>query len=187
MIPVEHERRWLVRLGDVPVDVLAAPKEHITQGYLSPAGVKPIVRVRVLRSDASGTPRRGVQTVKNPRAEGGGCSEIEFDIPVHKAQDLMSIRLGGLEKTRHTQAFEHGLSIELDLFDGALTGLVIAEIELPWLEYPINVPSWFGPEITGVEALSNVGMAFYPDIAIETAQTAWFEFNQKHPRQELTN
>lgn len=187
MIPVEYERRWLVRLSDVPAEVLAAPKEHITQGYLSPPGASPIFRVRLLRTDLSAPPRRGVQTVKSPRTDGDGCFEVEFDIPVHKAQELMAIRLGGLEKIRYTAAFEHGLSIELDVFEGVLAGIAIAEIELPWLEYPVSVPSWFGPEITGLGTLSNMGLAFSPAIALETAHSAWFVFDQKNARQELVS
>lgn len=169
---IERERRWLVRLEDIPAEVMAAPSEHITQGYLSPKGIQPLVRVRLIRRTAEEAPHRGVQTVKAPRED--GMAEIEFDLEVGVAAELLSVSLAQLEKVRHTYPIEGALKYEVDFFQGKhLEGLVVVEIELPSFDYPLTVPAWFGPEITGVRELSNVSMAFLPILAESFAEAQW--------------
>lgn len=108
---IERERRWLVRREDIPAEVLAAPAEHITQGYLSPFKLLPVVRVRLLREAGATSPHRGVQTVKMPRSD--GMAEVEFDIPLGKAEELMTLKLAGLEKVRYTYPLPGALAYEV--------------------------------------------------------------------------
>lgn len=173
---IERERRWLVRREDIPADVLAAPAEHLTQGYLSPFKQLPVVRVRLLREVAA-APHRGVQTVKMPSAD--GMAEVEFDIPLGKAEELMSLKLAGLEKVRYTYPLSETLAYEVDLFEGEHLGkLCIVEIELPAYDVPLDIPTWFGPEITGVRELSNVSLAYYPILAAAIAEEHWAAKNK---------
>lgn len=174
---IERERRWLVRREDIPAEVLAAPAEHITQGYLSPFKLLPVVRVRLLREAHATAPHRGVQTVKMPRAD--GMAEVEFDIPLGKAEELMSLKLAGLTKVRHTYPLSEALAYEVDLFEGEHLGkLCIVEIELPAYDVPLDIPNWFGPEITGVRELSNVSLAYYPILAAGIADELWAAKNK---------
>lgn len=169
---IERERRWLVRREDIPAEVLAAPAEHITQGYLSPFKLLPVVRVRLLREAHATAPHRGVQTVKMPRAD--GMAEVEFDIPLGKAEELMSLKLAGLTKVRHTYPLSEALAYEVDLFEGEHLGdLCIVEVELPAYEVPLDIPAWFGPEITGISELSNVSMAYFPILAAGVVEQMW--------------
>jgi adenylate cyclase len=173
-LAIERERRWLVRLSDIPAEVLAASSEHITQGYLNPLGVLPVFRIRLIRESSGLEPHSGVQTVKAPRAGGDGAEEIEFDLPVCKAVELMSLQRAGLTKVRHTYPFEEVLALELDFFEGEyLEGMVVVEIELPSFDYPLLVPDWFGPEVTGIRELSNVAMAFFPEKARAVFDEIW--------------
>lgn len=169
---IERERRWLVRREDIPAEVLAAPAEHITQGYLSPFKLLPVVRVRLLREAGATSPHRGVQTVKMPRSD--GMAEVEFDIPLGKAEELMTLKLAGLEKVRYTYPLPGALAYEVDLFEGEHLGdLCIVEVELPAYEVPLDIPAWFGPEITGIRELSNVSLAYYPILAAAIAEEHW--------------
>lgn len=176
----EIERRWLVRPGVIPVSALAN-RSHIEQGYLSALGASPVVRVRLERFAASQS-IRAFQTVKAPLPPVGGqpaegVDELEHAIPVRMATDLMAISLARVQKLRHRTPWQDGLVLELDVFEGAAAGLVIAEIEVPSLSHPLQIPTWFGPEITGNRGLSNVEIAFRPDSARALATSL---LNQEH-------
>ena len=51
------------------------------------------------------------------------------------------------------------LIIELDIFSGALTGLILAEVELPSETTPFTPPVWFGPEVSEDSQYSNIRLA----------------------------
>lgn len=169
---IERERRWLVRPEAIPAQMLQAEGAYLTQGYLSPARVFPVIRVRLFRDAPGQAPNRAVQTVKAPAQD--GLAEVEFDIPVARAQELMDLSLGRLEKTRYTWPVAGELAYEIDLFHGpALEGLAIVEIELPSLDCPLEIPAWFGPEVTGVNQLSNVALVYQPKVALGVAAARW--------------
>ena len=52
-----------------------------------------------------------------------------------------------------------GLVWEVDEFEGALAGLVLAEVELPSSQTEVVLPSWVGQEITGLRSWSNRALA----------------------------
>ena len=52
---------------------------------------------------------------------------------------------------------------EIDVFSDDLYGLIIAEIELSSINEAVDIPSWFGPEITGNRDYSNNTLASMPD------------------------
>jgi len=135
---VEIERRFLVRDGALPTRL---PGEFIRQGYL---GTKRLVTVRVRRVG-----ERAFLTIKGKR-RGGIRPEFEYEIRPDEAdamlQDLCPHPL--IEKTRVT--VEHGGMLwHVDVYAGALAGLVIAECELDRPDQPIELPDWVGIEITG--------------------------------------
>jgi adenylate cyclase len=136
-VGVEIERRYLVVSSAWRAD--AGPGRNFRQGYLKKGGVK--VRIRSGAGWAS-------LTVKGPR---NGVARVEFDypIPIDDAEQMLRICHQPLvEKTRH-EVRHHGHIWEVDVFEGANAGLVLAEIELSAPDEPFKLPTWVGPEVTG--------------------------------------
>jgi adenylate cyclase len=63
-----------------------------------------------------------------------------------------------LDKTRHDVP-HGGLVWEVDVFEGPLAGLVIAEVELPHPGHPLDLPSWAGREVTEDPRYANAALA----------------------------
>lgn len=65
-----------------------------------------------------------------------------------------------LEKRRYRHAW-NGHLIEVDIFSGKHTGLVIAEVEFSSTSAAVGFapPAWFGREITGEKNFSNARLA----------------------------
>lgn len=88
--------------------------------------------------------------------------EYEFPIPVDKAGALMTLRTGSLiEKMRYKVPCAN-LVWEIDVFQGANAGLVIAEIELEHEDQVFERPPWLGDEVTGVKRYYNASLALTP-------------------------
>ena len=64
-----------------------------------------------------------------------------------------------VEKIRYLVQGSDGLVWEVDEFEGALAGLVLAEVELPSSQTEVALPSWVGQEITGLRSWSNQALA----------------------------
>jgi adenylate cyclase len=148
----EIERKFLV-----PGDAWRAAADmgcRIEQAYLALTDVVSI-RIRV-RDTAAAT-----LTIKS-RAAALRRQEFEFPIPVHEAAELIMLRTGSLiEKTRYKVPCRD-LVWEIDVFQGANAGLVIAEIELGHEDQAFERPAWLGEEITGVERYYNASRALAP-------------------------
>jgi len=145
---IEIERRFLVRGDDWRHAVMG--ERRLRQGYLAREdGVA--VRLRV----AGGAARL---TIKGR----GGMTrpEYEYDLPLAEAEEMLTTLCTGrsIAKTRHLVPHE-GLTWEVDVFEGPLAGLVIAEIELPSPDHPVGLPPWAGQEITGDARYSNAVLA----------------------------
>lgn len=140
MAGVEIERKWLVRKA--PAEALAAPSEGIEQGYLTIAGDGAETRLRRRAGKCS-------LTVKS----GSGLTRAEHEIELSAEQfaALWPATEGArLLKRRHRLHTEEGHVIELDVYAGALSGLMVAEVEFgdPWGAESFAAPYWFGPELT---------------------------------------
>ncbi len=48
---------------------------------------------------------------------------------------------------------------EVDEFEGGLAGLILAEIEMPDIDYGVVLPEWLGVELTGLHQWSNSTLA----------------------------
>ena len=62
-----------------------------------------------------------------------------------------------IKKTRYLVPLAGGLTAELDVFEGLLTGLVFVEVEFPD-ELSSNEfvpPAWFGKDLSGDKRFSN--------------------------------
>jgi CYTH domain-containing protein len=145
---IEIERRYLVQ-GDAWRTGVAATR-RLRQGYLAREdGVS--VRVRLGGATAK-------LTIKGPA--GLVRPEFEYAIPLADAEAMLAALCAGrsLVKTRHEVPLD-GLVWEVDVFEGPLAGLVIAEVELPSPDHPVRLPAWLGREITGDPRYANAALA----------------------------
>ena len=100
-----------------------------------------------------------------PLKRGGGLQRLEVEIQLTRAQfeALWPLTEGRrVEKTRYDIAFQ-GHVIELDVYDGALTGLLTAEVEFASLEAStaFQPPSWLDREITEDKRYKNKNLAVH--------------------------
>ena len=148
----EIERKFLVK--DDRWRDSADNGVSIRQAYLSRT---PSISLRIRVVDE----RRATLTVKSAAAE-IRRHEFEYAIPLADAYALIALREGGVvEKRRHKLPW-HGLTFEIDVFQGENEGLVIAEIELPHENVRFEKPAWLGAEITADSRYSNAGLAIKP-------------------------
>ena len=77
-------------------------------------------------------------------------SEFEYPIPVSDAEEMLRTMCDDrvLEKTRHYVSHV-GLTWEIDVYEGLLEGVVIAEVELDRADRGLELPDWAGSEVTG--------------------------------------
>lgn len=144
----EIERRFLVagqgwRTGATAV-------RRLRQGYLAREdGVT--VRVRIA-DDAAALTIKGPGSLVRP--------EYEYPLPAAQAQEMLDLLCAGrrLVKTRHTVP-HGGLTWEVDVFEGPLEGLVIAEVELPDAAHDLTLPPWAGREVTEDPRYANAALA----------------------------
>lgn len=64
-----------------------------------------------------------------------------------------------VQKTRYVLEGDDGLVWEVDEFEGALAGLILAEVELEASDESVDIPPWAGQEITGLPSWSNRALA----------------------------
>jgi CYTH domain-containing protein len=85
--------------------------------------------------------------------------EFEYPVPLEDARRMVEASRGRLvEKTRHTISLD-GFVWEIDAYEGALAGLVIAEVEMRSETDTPTLPDWLGREVTGDSAWSNATLA----------------------------
>ena len=135
---VEIERKYLVHKTVFKYIDTIMPV-HITQAYLVNEKSKS-VRVRIINDKAFLTIKSEMKNLTR--------SEYEYEIPVNEALSLIEdFDLKVLKKLRYK--IEYQLKIwEIDVFEGKLEGLVIAEIELEKEDEKFEIPEWVDQEVT---------------------------------------
>lgn len=149
----EIERKFLVTsLAGISE---AETAEKIAQGYLN-SNPERTVRVRIKNN-------YGFLTIKG-KSDATGTTRFEWEkeIPIHDAEALLLLcEKGVIEKTRYK--IKKGNHIfELDVFEGANKGLVIAEVELKSANESFEKPNWLGEEVTNDERYYNVFLSKKP-------------------------
>lgn len=149
---VERERKFLV--DEVPEDLVRSDVAELRQGYLA-ADERRSVRVR----DAG--PAGCTLTVK----AGVGAERTEIERPIDREEFEAAwphTEAQRIQKSRHRVPFgEH--VIELDVFGGALDGLVMAEVEFTSVNAMTAFvpPAWFGREVTDDGGYTNASLALH--------------------------
>jgi adenylate cyclase len=146
---IEIERKWLVYT--LP-DLAGLKGEKVVQGYIAISADGTEVRIRQ-KGD------KYFQTVKTE----GGLVRNEFEIELSRTQyDQLWPSTEGrrLEKIRY-QMQQNEVTIEIDEYQGLLSGLVVAEVEFPSTTASalFNPPVWFGLEITEEKGYKNKNLA----------------------------
>ena len=146
---IEIERKFLVK-GTL---WRRSDAVSIKQGYLNRDKAR-TVRVRVQGEKA-------FLTIKGLTV-GASRTEFEYALPIDDARSLLALCDGPLiEKRRHRVEFD-GRLWEIDEFEGANAGLVLAEIELEDEAQTFERPDWLGLEVTSDARYYNSNLAVQP-------------------------
>lgn len=151
---IEIERRFLLKEG-VPLPDSDSIL-HLRQGYLlNSPGLS--IRVRMVDEE------QAFITIKHTTSEQLTVrNEYEYEIPVSDAPELLALSpLHIIRKQRHIIHLD-GVKWEVDFFEEENEGLMLAEVELPSLDTPLNIPEWIGKEISDDPKYMNNNLAQHP-------------------------
>ena len=134
---MEIERKFLI--ARLPENLDTCPCHQIEQGYLC---TEPVVRIR----------RDNDEYFLTYKSKGLMVRE-EYNLPLTKSgyEHLLTKADGRIiTKKRYVIPLEDNLKLELDIFEGDLAPLVIAEIEFPDEETArgYQPPEWLGEDVT---------------------------------------
>jgi len=141
---LEIEKKYLV--SKLPEDLEHYPAKQIEQAYLC---VEPTVRIRRYGDEYVLTykSRQGVLQMEHVKA----CREIEMPLTKEAYEHLCKKADGRvIIKKRYHIPLSDGLTAELDIFEGELAGLVLAEVEFPSQSsiQKFCIPDWFGQDVS---------------------------------------
>lgn len=148
---LEIERKFLVK-GDRWRSLATATPYR--QGYIV-ATKERVVRVRIAGD-------QGYLTIKG-ESVGSRRAEYEYSIPVTDAAELLDTLCDRpqIEKVRYRLAIGD-LVWEIDEFHGENAGLIMAEVELPREDYPVQLPDWIDAEVTQDSRYYNAYLSKHP-------------------------
>lgn len=107
----------------------------IEQGYV---GIAFNVRVRIATSEDGVS---ALLTLKGER-ENTSRDEFEYEIPVEEAREMLDkLCYSKIKKTRYI-SFNGKDKWEIDVFGGLNSGLIVAELEIPYDDYDVQPPQW---------------------------------------------
>jgi adenylate cyclase len=147
---VEIERKFL--LDGTPEWLDDHDSAHIEQGYLAIVEGETEVRVRRKDGQASLTVKQGTGEVRR---------EEEVELTEDQFEALWPLTEGRrVAKRRYEVPYEE-LTIEIDVFEGPLSGILTAEVEFDSEEASAacEPPEWLGREVTGDPKYANESLA----------------------------
>ena len=149
-MPFERERKFLVREELIPEPEKSIP---IIQAYLSTHPER-TVRVRLAGDQAFLTVKGGMSGISR--------LEFEYPIPAGDAKELLSLAVNKPVEKIRKEIHVAGKKWEIDFFEGANKGLVLAEIELSTEDEEFVLPEWADKEVTGDWRYHNSQLAIHP-------------------------
>lgn len=153
---LEIEKKFLIT--GIPGDVDSYRHYEIEQGYIC---TSPTVRIRKRDNEY-------FLTVKSKPVNGIKPSETlindEYEINISKEAYehlLQKVDSTPLSKTRYLVPLDGGLTAEVDVFRGRLSGLQFAEVEFPTAEAAehFKKPSWFVKDVSSDKRYRNSYLA----------------------------
>lgn len=149
---IEIEHKFLLANDDWRKHVSRSVKYR--QGYLSS---QPTSSIRVRTSNNHAWLNIKTATVGTHR------HEYEYEIPLADANEILNnlCKKPLIEKTRYFVTDDANLW-EIDEFEGANQGLIVAEIELDETGQSFSKPLWLGSEVTSDLRYYNNNLAIHP-------------------------
>jgi len=149
---IEIERTFLLR--DDSWRVQADAGVHYSQGYLS-SDPQQCIRVRLAGDRAWLGIKKATSMLRR--------LEYDYPIPVEDAAELLKEICDDnrIDKTRY-RVQHAGHVWEVDVFEGANSGLVVAEIELNDEQETFARPPWLGEEVSHDPRYYNMNLARIP-------------------------
>lgn len=145
---IEIERKFKVAAEWRPQTAGVAMR----QGYLCR---DPARTVRVRRAgDAAWLTIKGL-------GDGPSRPEFEYPIPIADAEQLLALCDAQVRKTRYRERCGDHV-FEIDVFEGANAGLIVAEVELDAVHEVFVRPAWLGAEVTDDPRYFNAALAVRP-------------------------
>jgi CYTH domain-containing protein len=145
---LEIERKFLVDAKAWELQPKGIPA-IISQSYLLNT-IEKTIRLRIKDKDA-------YVTIKGP-TKGITRAEFEYKIPMADAQIMIdTFNLKVLTKKRFEVRMNKTLW-EIDVFEGALSGLILAEVELQSEDETFEKPPWLGQEVSHLAAYYNANL-----------------------------
>ncbi|MSR15074.1 MAG: CYTH domain-containing protein [Gammaproteobacteria bacterium] len=148
----EIERKFLLVNAQWRAQV--SHSEAMRQGYMT-SSPECSIRVRIA----------GAQAFLNFKSATLGISrhEFEYSIPVSDAEEMLALFCENrcVGKVRHYVPLD-GNVWEIDVFEGANAGLIVAEIELAASDQDFTKPAWLGSEVSHDPRYYNSRLTDYP-------------------------
>lgn len=133
---MEIERKFLIE--KLPEDYTKYPFRILEQGYLCTA---PVVRIR-----------KDNDSYELTYKSKGLIAREEYNLPLtREAYEHLKNKVDGRIIQKKRYLIPHGVyTIELDVFEGDLAPLVLAEVEFPTIEEAndFSPPAWFGKDVS---------------------------------------
>ena len=105
----------------------------IVQGYISKS-VEKTVRVRIKGN-------KGFLTIKG-KSTGISRTEYEYEIPLSEAEMILNELTDKRIRKMRYEIVHEGKTWEVDVFEGHLTGLILAELEVESEDEHFELPDW---------------------------------------------
>lgn len=134
---MEIERKYLIT--QLPDDLSGYSFRMIEQGYLN---TSPVIRIR-----------KDNDKYELTYKSGGLMAREEYNLPLTQdAYRHLLPKIDGrlIQKKRYMIPLTDNLTIELDIFEGDLAPLILAEVEFPdeASANSFTPPDWFGEDVT---------------------------------------
>lgn len=134
----EIEHKFLVDAGKWASMVKPKPN-LIVQGFLS-RSVECTVRVRIKET-------KGFLTIKG-KTEGISRTEFEYEISLADAESMISSFTDKHIRKDRYEIKHKGHLWEIDVFHGALEGLILAELEVSSEDEQFELPDWVTEDVS---------------------------------------
>lgn len=146
----EIERKFLTE--KVPFVLTDFPEQKIRQSYLH---LSPTIRIRQ-------TDNRFFLTIKGK----GHLAREEYELEITEEEYqglLQKAETPAVEKKRYLVPVAQDLTAEVDVYEGALAGLITTEVEFPSEEAAkaFVPPAWFGEDVTADKRYKNTFLAVH--------------------------
>ena len=151
-MPKEIERKFLIKNNDYR---LLAKGVRYKQGYICRLPDK-VARVRIAGAQA-------FLTIKGMTQNLAVRLEYEYEVPVEHAEEMLErlCEKPFIEKIRYRVPYGNDIW-EIDEFSGDNEGLTVAEIEMPSVDYELELPPGVGEEVTDDPRYLNANLVTNP-------------------------